>query len=324
MVKDKYTVVSTFAGGGGSSCGYKMAGYKELLAIDFDKNAIETLKANYNFPIWERDIKTVTVKEILDFLSIKPGELDVLDGSPPCQGFSTAGKRQVYDERNDLFKEFTRLIDGLQPKVFVMENVSGMIKGTMKGKYLEIIKTLKSLNYNVKSKLMNAKYYEVPQSRERIIFIGVRNDLGISSVYPEPINKIITAKQAIEHLEDTDDYNKDSVVCEHAKYLKQGEKSGNVKNFPTKTRDMFRMFPNKPAPTITKNCKIVHYSKNRFITPLESQILTSFPEKYKFIGGEYTKRERVGNSVPPKMMYHIAKTIKEKVLDVYYKGCINA
>ena len=201
----KPIVISTFAGCGGSSLGYKMAGFKELLAIDFDTNAVETFKLNFDCPVWLRDIKTVTADEILKFTGIKKGELDILDGSPPCQGFSTAGNRQVNDDRNGLFKEFVRLIEGLEPKVFVMENVSGMAKGKMKGAFIEIIKTLKSLNYKVKCKLMNAKYYNVPQSRERLIFIGVRKDLDIEPSYPEPNNKVIKFKNAITGIDDYTD-----------------------------------------------------------------------------------------------------------------------
>jgi len=109
------TVISTFAGGGGSSLGYHMAGYKELLAIDFEHNACDTLRLNFDFPIWQRDIREVTAEEILSFCHLQSGELDVLDGSPPCQGFSTAGKRNLHDSRNNLFKDFVRLIEGLQP-----------------------------------------------------------------------------------------------------------------------------------------------------------------------------------------------------------------
>lgn len=178
MVK-KYTVISTFAGCGGSSLGYKLSGFKELLAIDFNENAYETFKLNFDCPVWLKDIKTVTSKEILTFCEINKNDLDVLDGSSPCQGFSTAGKRIVTDNRNDLFKEFVRLINELQPKVFVMENVSGMIKGTMKGMFKEIMTTLKKLNYQVKCKLMNAKYYNVPQSRQRVIFVGVLKKIFI-------------------------------------------------------------------------------------------------------------------------------------------------
>jgi DNA (cytosine-5)-methyltransferase 1 len=152
----KPTVISTFAGGGGSSLGYHWAGFEELLAIEWDKNAVETLQANFTFPVWQKDINLVTAAEILEFCKLKIGELDVLDGSPPCQGFSTAGKRNLNDDRNNLFLEFVRLINGLQPKVFVMENVSGMIKGGYKGKFNDILQTLKNTGYNIKCKLMNA------------------------------------------------------------------------------------------------------------------------------------------------------------------------
>ena len=180
-INGKYTVISIFCGCGGSSLGYKWAGFRELLAIDFNKNAIDTFRLNFDCPAWLDDINKILGDSILKFCNIKKGELDILDGSPPCQGFSTAGKRQINDERNDLFRQYVRLIIELEPKVFVMENVTGMIKGKMKGRFIEIINTLKELNYNVKCKQMNAKYYNVPQSRERIIFIGVRKDLNIEN-----------------------------------------------------------------------------------------------------------------------------------------------
>ena len=160
------TVISTFAGCGGSSLGYKWAGYKELLAIDFDNNAVQSFKANFpEVPIWNRDIRGVTAEEILNFCNIERGELSIFDGSPPCQGFSTAGKRRIGDIRNELSFEYIRLVDGLQPKVFVMENVAGLSKGKMIGMFNEIISEMQSLNYKVKCNLMNAMYYNVPQSR---------------------------------------------------------------------------------------------------------------------------------------------------------------
>ena len=185
MVKNKYTVISIFAGAGGSSLGYKLAGFKVLLAIDIEENAIQTLKVNFDFPVWQKDIKEVTAKEILNFCNIKKGELDILDGSPPCQGFSTAGKRQINDSRNNLFQHFIKMINDLQPKVFIMENVKGMMQGKMKGLFNNILIELRKTNYNVKCKLMNAKYYNVPQSRQRLIWIGVRKDLNINPVYPK-------------------------------------------------------------------------------------------------------------------------------------------
>ncbi|MBW7959864.1 MAG: DNA cytosine methyltransferase, partial [Candidatus Promineofilum sp.] len=134
------TVISTFAGAGGSSLGYSMAGFRELLAVEWDDNAVETFRLNFpGVPVYHGDIAKLSVDECLDMAGIATGDLDVLDGSPPCQGFSTAGKRQLDDPRNQLFREYVRLLRGLQPKVFVMENVSGMVKGKMKLVFVEIL-----------------------------------------------------------------------------------------------------------------------------------------------------------------------------------------
>lgn len=175
---DAPTVISLFAGCGGSSLGYSMAGYRELLAVEWDDHAVETFRANFpEVPVFHGDIAKLSVEEVFRLTGLKPGELDVLDGSPPCQGFSTAGKRKMDDGRNQLFREYIRLLRGLQPKVLVMENVSGMIKGKMKLIFVEILQELKSSGYHVSARLMNAMYYGVPQSRQRMIFVGVRNDI---------------------------------------------------------------------------------------------------------------------------------------------------
>lgn len=174
---DAPTVVSTFAGCGGSSLGYSMAGFRELLAVEWDDNAVQTFKLNFpEVPIYHGDIGKLSVDEVLQLTGLKPGELDVLDGSPPCQGFSTAGKREFGDTRNQLFREYVRLLRGLRPKAFVMENVSGMVKGKMKLIFAEVLRELKASGYAVKARLLNAMYFGVPQSRERMIFIGVRDD----------------------------------------------------------------------------------------------------------------------------------------------------
>ena len=124
------TVASLFAGGGGSSLGYSMAGYREVLAADFDAHACATLRLNFQgVEVHEGDVAALRPERVLEAGGIEVGELDVLDGSPPCQGFSTAGKREVGDARNRLFMEYARLLGALRPRAFVMENVSGMVKG---------------------------------------------------------------------------------------------------------------------------------------------------------------------------------------------------
>jgi len=310
------TVISTFAGCGGSSLGYKLAGFKELLAIDYDNNAEATFKANFpEVPFWNKDIRKVNVQEILDFTQLKIGELDVLDGSPPCQGFSTAGKRQVIDPRNDLFKDFIRLIEGLQPKVFVMENVSGMIKGTMKGKFKEIIVTLKNLGYNVKCKLLNAKYYQVPQSRQRLFFIGVRKDLNKEPVFPTPSTKIITVNEALRDLEQLNLKNTEitnQIIKKGYYQIPQGKNGESlVKGSYFNT---IRIHPSKPCPTITKIRGLLHYVEPRYLTIPELKRLSSFPDDFQFIGGMLNQWARIGNAVMPNQMKAIAKTIKSQIL----------
>ena len=176
---DAPTVVSTFAGCGGSSLGYSMAGYRELLAVEWDDNAVQTFRLNFpGVPVYHGDIAKLSVGQCLSMTGLEPGQLDVLDGSPPCQGFSTAGKRQMDDPRNSLFREFVRLLRGLRPRAFVMENVSGLVKGKMKLVFAEIMRELKASGYKVKCRLLNAMYYNVPQSRQRLIWVGIREDLG--------------------------------------------------------------------------------------------------------------------------------------------------
>lgn len=111
------TVISLFAGCGGSSLGYSMAEFRELLAVEWDNNAVETFKLNFpDIPVYHGDIAKLSVDQCLEMTGLQPWQLDILDGSPPCQGFSTAGKRIMDDDRNQLFREYVRLLRGLKPK----------------------------------------------------------------------------------------------------------------------------------------------------------------------------------------------------------------
>jgi len=309
----QYTVISTFAGGGGSSLGYQMAGFKELLAIEWDNNACEILRLNFpDLLVWEKDITKIKVNDILKTLNIKKGELDILDGSPPCQGFSTAGKREINDDRNQLFKSYCYLLKGLQPKVFVMENVSGMIKGKMKGTFIEILDSLQKCGYNVKVKLMNAKYYNVPQSRERLIFIGVRKDLKVESCFPSPNKKLITCKEALKDLE-----NKDILEINHKRHYREKSSKSvimweKVKHGePVLGLSLYKINPRKPSNTIKKSSELFHYKENRILTIRECARLCSFPDNYKITW------KQAGNAVMPNMMKAIAENIKVNILDKF-------
>lgn len=320
----KPTVISLFCGTGGSSLGYKLAGYKELLGVDFDDHAVECFKANFpEVPIWNRSVTNVTASEIMEFCNIKKGELDILDGSPPCQGFSTANlSRRVSDNRNDLFEHYIRILKDLSPKVFVMENVTGMIKGPFKGKFIKIMKALKECGYNVKCKQMNSMYYNVPQSRNRLIFIGVREDLNIEPIYPIPNKKLIPCFAAIDNIknsltpkdiEDTKIINK--FMLSVINKVKQGEVFS--KYHPNKSYFNTRRSPkHKPISTIIKQPEMIHYEQNRMLTINECKLLCSFPIDWK-LGNDYAKAwARLGNAVMPNFMKEIALTIKKEILDV--------
>jgi DNA (cytosine-5)-methyltransferase 1 len=204
-----FTAISTFSGCGGSCLGYRMAGFKVLWASEFIPAAQEVYRLNHPGSILDtRDIRAVEPGEILEAIGLKAGELDLMDGSPPCASFSTAGKREAgwgkvknYSDTkqrtDDLFFEYARILNGLQPKVFVAENVSGLVKGTAKGYFKLILQELKDCGYNVKAKLLDAQWLGVPQMRQRIIFIGVRNDLGLEPVYPKPLTYRYSVREAI-------------------------------------------------------------------------------------------------------------------------------
>ena len=309
----KYTVISLFAGAGGSLLGYKLAGFKELLAIEWNSICINTLKLNYsNLNIWKKDIRNVKGKDILKYLNIDIGELDILDGSPPCQGFSLAGKRKIDDKRNDLVRENIRLINEIQPKVFIIENVKGMIVGKMKILFKQYLKELKQLNYNVEVALLNAKYYNVPQSRERLIFMGVRKDLNLKPIFPKPSNNIIIV---LEALKDVNNKTYGPELTKLYKYYWNKTKPGKALG---KFLTYKKINPLKVSPTIVKGNPLYHWSKCRYLTIEEAKRLQTFPDDYKFYGNYKQQWEQIGNSVPPLLMKAIAECIKTNILDKYY------
>ncbi len=194
---DAPTVISTFGGGGGSSLGYKMAGFDVRTTVEWMKYPAACYRRNFPETVMiEGDIAKVDSDDLLLEAGLRPGELDVFDGSPPCQGFSTSGNRDIADPRNSLFREYVRLLRGLMPKVFVMENVSGMVKGKMLWVFKQVMQELKTSGYRVSCRVMDAKWFGVPQSRQRTIFIGIRDDLGIDPSHPKAQQKPTTIAEA--------------------------------------------------------------------------------------------------------------------------------
>lgn len=322
------TVISTFAGCGGSSLGYSIAGFRELLAVEWDDNAAATFRLNFpDLPIYHGDIAALTVDEALKLTGLKPGELDVLDGSPPCQGFSTAGRRRVSDSRNQLFLEFARLLRGLRPKIFVMENVSGMIKGSMRIIFAEILRTLKESGYDVRVKLIDASFLGVPQKRQRLIFVGTRNDLNIAPSHPQRfLAPVISVHDAIGDLaSEPEDRPMKDWLREKVHLLPTSGGSKRTKQFLRYVKGstgsyigLKKLNAARPCSTICKSeisvAGLVHYSRPRYLTMRELARLGSFPDQFRFIDRK-SAVERIGNSVPPLMMAAIANHVRTILSD---------
>ena len=223
--KKLFNVVSLFAGGGGSSTGYRLAGGNVLAINEFIESAQETYQENYpDTYIFKDDIRKLTGDMILEKINMAKGELDILDGSPPCSSFSSAGaKEKLWGEvkkysdteqrTDDLFFEFARILNEVQPKVFVCENVAGLVMGASAkllgnqqfnlfgGEENTIYHSLVSCGYNVRYKVLNAKHYGVPQNRDRTIFIGVRNDIKSNITYPKKMSELVTLGEALKDVE---------------------------------------------------------------------------------------------------------------------------
>lgn len=353
-----FTVASTFSGCGGSATGYRMAGFKVVYANEFVPIAQESYAAN-KAPYTHldgRDIRTVTAASILKLTGLKKGELDLFDGSPPCQAFSTAGKREkgwktekVYEHgasqcNEILFYDYIRLLEGLKPRMFIAENVAGLVKGTAKGMFIDFLKKMKEVGYDVACRVLDAKWLGVPQSRTRTIFMGVRNDLKLSPEYPKPLPYQYTVRDALPwitkavhdtggqesfshgdftnkpapailtgstpyqvHGEDTS-IERFAIGAEYDK-LKEGEQS-------SKYFSLIRADRNKPSPAILAShgnlgmAGVTHPVEKRKFTIDEVKRLCAFPDDFILKGTYAQQWERLGNSVPPVMMFHISSSAR--------------
>ena len=266
-------VASTFAGCGGSSIGYRMAGYDVTWVNEYDEHALDCyhLNSQAGTHINGMDIHDVTPAMVLDEAGLEPGELDVFDGSPPCQTFSTSGNRNMQDPRSTLFFEYIRLLRGLKPRAFIAENVSGMVKGVAKGYFKLILAELKKSGYRVQAKLLDAQWLGVPQKRQRLVFIGFRDDLGIEPAFPKPlpyrysvrdacpwITRVVQDTSGIFKTTDQDGTEPvDAITASNAHHLKKetaGADDEAKPIAPSRQPDSYgfhQVDPDKPSATIT-------------------------------------------------------------------------
>lgn len=209
MSNRKLNIIDLFCGCGGFSLGFKQAGFAVKAGVDSWIDATNTYKTNFpEAEVFNCDITEITGKQIAAQSGLTTEEVDVIIGGPPCQGFSVSGKRLIDDPRNILYKAFVNIVGELKPKVFVMENVPGLVR-LFDGKIKENIESdFSGLGYNVRMKLLSAEQYGVPQQRKRIFFVGLNKDFFGDSFFefPEPSYGIgllspVTTKEAISDLD---------------------------------------------------------------------------------------------------------------------------
>jgi DNA (cytosine-5)-methyltransferase 1 len=203
VIPEAKYVVDLFSGAGGLSLGFHWAGFVTGVASDFFGDALRTYAQN--FPKTKTVLGDITQKKVLDeiiSLSTCLPQVDIVMGGPPCQGFSTAGKRMIDDPRNALYKQFVKVVKELKPKVFLMENVEGLISINGGKTYEEIKKTFQNLGYQVEGRKLLAAEYGVPQLRKRVVIVGVRQKSD-DLLFPKPIlskNNFVTVREAIGDL----------------------------------------------------------------------------------------------------------------------------
>ena len=333
-------VISTFSGGGGSCLGYRLAGYDVIGASEFIEPARLSYQANMPHTYVDpRDIREVKAEDWLNRFNLDKGELDLFDGSPPCDSFSMSGKREkkwgkekdycgeTRQRTDDLFEVYIDLMRGLQPKVFVAENVSGLAYGTAKGYFEFILREMRESGYRVASRMLDAQWLGVPQVRKRVIIIGVRNDLKRDPVFPKPFGPVITVQEAIykdgkpdPKLAQDDAATKlPPSMLNEARRLRPGMTSKKYFN-------LIRPALNKPSPCILQLAGswagVIHPELDRRLTEMEAKRLCSFPDDYKAVPtkkgvrGQFAQNfARYGLAVPPLMMMNISKAIRDGVFD---------
>lgn len=313
-------VFSTFACGGGSSMGYKLAGYEVVGANDIDNQMMKVYKENHNPKIYIH----APIKDLIDMeLPEELFNLDILDGSPPCSTFSMAGSReknwgkdkkfregQSVQVLDDLFFDFIKLAKRLQPKVIVAENVKGMLAGNAKGYLVEIHKQFEEIGYNVQLFMLNAASMGVPQKRERVFFLCSRKDLKLPNIKLNFEEKPILVKDVAEVANETVGKPLSEAYAKWWRLMRHN--SGSFADVHPKGSffNTTKVNPHKVLNTITatSGAKLTHWEKPNEISDEMLALCNSFPVDYNYLDVE--PKYLIGMSVPPIMIAKIAEQIK--------------
>ena len=323
--------IELFAGAGGLALGVERAGFDHIGLIEFDKAAAETLKKNrpeWNV-IWD-DIANISCLDLEDYFNIKKGELALLSGGAPCQAFSYAGKRLgLEDTRGTLFYHYAIFLQKLQPKMFLFENVRGLLTHDGGKTYQTIKNVFEDAGYTIQYAVLNARDYGVAQKRERLITIGIRNDLvdTVSFTFPKkhdykPVLGDILVdvpesvgarysqkKEEIFKLVPTGGYWRDIPEEIAKEYMKSCWDMGGGR-----TGILRRMSMDEPSLTVLtspsqKQTDRCHPIEPRPFTVRENARCQSFPDEWEFCGTVGDQYKQVGNAVPVNLGYEIAKEI---------------
>jgi len=351
MKMKEINAIDLFAGCGGLSHGFIDAGFNILVGVDNDQAALDTFALNHEGSIaLNADLSSqATFDKIRELAG--HNEIDVVIAGPPCQGFSLTGPRHFDDPRNKLYLAVLEMVRQYNPKGFIIENVPGM--ATMYNGQVreEVIRRFRNMGYNVESNILLAADYGVPQMRKRLIFMGVRADVGCPA-FPNPIlkpDKYVTCRDAISDLpsrieelgKEEDVYDKEPateyqkkmrgdcsilynhVATNHKQFVKDTialvPEGGNYKDLPpgwgesrTFHEAWTRYDGNKPSKTIdTGHRNHFHYEYNRVPTIRENARLQSFPDNFIFKGNKTQQNRQVGNAVPPLLGYALGKKMME-------------
>lgn len=326
-----YTSIELFAGAGGLALGVEKAGFNTLGLIEFDKDAADTLKKNRpNWNVINDDIENISCLDLEKYFSIKKGELDLLSGGAPCQAFSYAGKRLgLEDARGTLFYHYALFLEKLQPKMFLFENVRGLLTHDHGKTYSTMLDIFTRAGYTIDKQVLNAWNYGVPQKRERLITIGIRNDLVGKTEYRfpkahsyKPVLRDVLLdcpdgpgvpygekKRKIFELVPAGGYWRDIDPAIAKEYMKscwdmEGGRTGILR----------RMSMDEPSLTVLtspsqKQTERCHPLEARPFTVRENARCQTFPDDWEFCGNVSAQYKQVGNAVPVNLAYDIAREI---------------
>ncbi len=328
------TALDLFCGAGGLTEGLKQAGFRVLGAIDNAPLAVDAYRLNHSRTrVWLRDIRRLRPLHVAEELGLGPGDLDLLAGCPPCQGFSSLRTKHqrisVEDDRNDLVAQFARYAEALRPTALMMENVPGLADDV---RLKRVLTRLRRLGYELTHDVLDAADYGVPQRRRRFVLLGL---LGEKVPFAEPASRRRTVRQAIGRLprpQESHDplHNHGETRTEQVRRrIEAIPAEGSLRllgaehQLPCHRRtngfyDIYgRMVWDEPAPTITGGCinpskgRFLHPDQPRAITLREAALLQSFPPRYRFPldRGKYLAADLIGNALPPRFVARQADQI---------------